>query len=729
MKRKNTFIIVIVLFICLLIMNSGKQQDLVKHVNPLVGTESSFKLSNGNTYPAIALPWGMNFWTPQTGKNGDGWAYTYDAKTIRGIKLTHQPSPWINDYGCFSLMPVTGKLVVNEKERASEFSHENETVKPYYYSVELEKYNVFAELTPTDRCAKFRFTFDETDDAYILLDAYQNGSYVKIIPEENKIIGYSTNNHGGVPDNFACYYVAVFDKEFSAYGTWINDSISLNNSEEKGEHVGGIVKFSCNKAEKINVKVGASFISFEQAERNLKNEIAEKSFDKIKNEGKKSWNKELNKIQVEGGSEGQLTTFYTALYRTMLFPRKFYEFNEDNEIVHYSPYDGGIHPGYMFTDNGFWDTFRAVFPFFTLLYPEMDGQIMQGLVNAYNEGGWLPEWASPGYRNCMIGAHAASLIADAYVKGIRNFDAEKAWEAMVNDASNVAPMPAIGRLGVEYYNELGYVPVDVGINEAAARSLEYAYDDFCMKQMAEALNKPKEIIEKYEKRAYNYKNLFDPSTRFMRGKNKDGSWQDPFVPVAWGGAFTEGNAWHYTWSVFQDPQGLIDLMGSKANFISKLDSVFSVPPDFDCSYYGFEIHEITEMVRANMGQYAHGNQPIQHMIYLYNYAGEPWKTQKWARYVMDNLYGPEPDGLCGDEDNGQTSAWYVFSAMGFYPVCPGSPEYVTGSPLFKKITLNLPGNKIFEIIANNNSDENIYLQSAKLNNKNYTKNFLLHEDI
>jgi predicted alpha-1,2-mannosidase len=413
----------------------------------------------------------------------------------------------------------------------------------------------------------------------------------------------------------------------------------------------------------------------------------------------------------------------------ILFPRSFYEINNKNEIVHYSPYNGEVLPGYMFTDNGFWDTFRALFPFTTLMYPDMNAKIMEGLVNTYKESGWLPEWASPGHRDCMIGSNSASLIADSYLKGIRGYDIETLYNAIIKNTDSVGPVSSVGRYGASYYNDLGYVPYNVGINENAARTLEYAYADFCISKLAAALNRPKEEIDLFENRAMNYKNVFDPGRKLMRGRNLDGTFQSPFSPYKWGDAFTEGNSWHYTWSVFQDVDGLINLMGGKDYFNAKLDSVFEVPPVFDYSYYGQVIHEIREMQIMNMGNYAHGNQPIQHMIYLYNYSGQPWKTQYRVREVLDKLYNYTPDGYCGDEDNGQTSAWYVFSALGFYPVTPGTDEYVFGSPLFSKAILTFENGKKLVISAPGNSSEDIYVQNIKQNGRRIDNNFIRHGDL
>jgi predicted alpha-1,2-mannosidase len=352
------------------------------------------------------------------------------------------------------------------------------------------------------------------------------------------------------------------------------------------------------------------------------------------------------------------------------------------------------------------------------------------LVNAYKESGFLPEWASPGHRGCMVGNNSASIVADAYLKGLRGYDIETLYNAVLHGTENVHPkISSTGRRGYDYYNRLGYVPYNVKINESAARTLEYAYDDWCIYRLAKALNRPKEEIDRFAKRALNYKNLFDSETKLMRGRNEDGKFQSPFNPLKWGDAFTEGNSWHYTWSVFHDPQGLIDLMGGKKVFNRMMDSVFNVPPLYDDSYYGGVIHEIREMQIMNMGNYAHGNQPIQHMIYLYDYSGEPWKAQYWTREVMDKLYSAAPDGYCGDEDNGQTSAWYVFSAIGFYPVCPGSNEYALGSPLFKKVILSLENGKQVTITADNNNANNRYIDYMHLDGRSYTKNYLTHADL
>lgn len=705
---------------------SARDVNYTDYVNPLMGTQSTFELSTGNTYPAIARPWGMNFWTPQTGKMGDGWQYTYTANKIRGFKQTHQPSPWINDYGQFSIMPVVGRPEFDENKRASWFAHKGETAKPYYYKVYLAEHDVVTELTPTERAAMFRFTFPENEHSYVVVDAFDKASSVKIDVANRRITGYSTRNSGGVPDNFRNYFVIEFDKAFTYKAVVDNKTLIAESTETTSAHAGAIIGFATKKGETVHARVASSFISEEQALQNLK-ELGDDTFDTLVEKGKDAWNDVLGRVEVEGGDLDQYRTFYSCLYRSLLFPRKLYEVDASGAIVHYSPFNGKVLPGYMYTDTGFWDTFRCLFPLLNLIYPSVNKEIQEGLINTYKESGFFPEWASPGHRGCMVGNNSASVLVDAYMKGVRVDDVATLYEGLLHATENVHPeISSTGRLGYEYYNCLGYVPYDVKINENAARTLEYAYNDWCIYKLAKELKRPKKEINMFAHRAMNYKNLFDKETLLMRGKNKDGKFMAPFSPLKWGDAFTEGNSWHYTWSVFHDPQGLINLMGGDDVFVSMLDSVFSVPPVFDDSYYGQVIHEIREMTVMNMGNYAHGNQPIQHMIYLYNYAKQPWKAQYWLRQVMDRLYTPTPDGYCGDEDNGQTSAWYVFSALGFYPVCPGTDQYVLGAPLFKKATVHFENGKTIEIKAPQNSCTNLYIKDMKVNGAEYSKNYVTH---
>lgn len=729
---RKALILYTFIFIC---KTTIANEDYVKYVNPLIGTDTSFELSNGNTYPAIARPWGMNFWTPQTGKMGDGWVYTYKSDQIIGFKQTHQPSPWINDYAAFSLMPSIGKLSVLEDERKLKFDHENEKAEPHFYSVILHEINTKVEFTVTERSSFFKFNFPKNENSNVIIDAFFKNSEIKIFPNENKIIGIARNNSGGVPENFANYFVIKFNRPFKKSGVWDGKGNIMSKKELVGEHVGAYVTFDTTNDVVVEAKVSSSFISHEQAWVNLNRELPDdKKFDEILSEGRRSWNNELSKIKVETDNTtkglSDKIKFYSCFYRTILFPRQFHEYNKQGKQIHYSPYNGKILDGPLYTDNGFWDTFRAVFPFYTILYPEKLSEIIQGImVNPYKESGWLPEWSSPGHRDCMIGSNSASIIAEAFLKGIKNFDIDIAYEGIINSSENEGPLSSVGRKGAFEYNNLGYIPFDSSINENVARTLEYAYNDFSIWKLAVELGRPKNEINLFKNRANNYKNVFDSSTNFMRGKLKNGDFQSPFIADAWGGAFTEGSSWHYTWSVLHDPQGLINLMGGRKDFVKKLDKVFTSEPTSDFTYYGFKIHEILEMELLNMGQYAHGNQPIQHAIYFYNYAQQPWKTQQKIRYVLDNLYGAEADGYCGDEDNGQTSAWFLFSSLGFYPVAPVTMEYVIGSPLFNYVEISLPNGKKFIIDSAENSNENIYIHNVKLNKKYYTKNWLHHNDI
>lgn len=714
------------------------QQRPSERVSTLVGTQSDYSLSTGNTYPAIALPWGMNFWTPQTGTMGDGWAYTYGAHTLCGFKQTHQPSPWINDYGQFSLMPVRGHDKLGEASRRSWFSHQSEVAKPYYYSVYLADHDVVAEIAPTERAAVMRFTFPASDESGIVIDAFDRGSRVEIVDRQT-VAGYTTRNSGGVPANFRNWFVIRFDKPFAAVELTADPAKYAPGSERlypeggksaEGEHAVAKVHFTTHRGERITARVASSFISPEQALRNLETELGPDDFETIKERAQQRWDEVLGRIEVSGGTDDQVRTFYSCLYRATLFPRKFYELDAAGNPVHYSPYNGEVLPGYLYTDTGFWDTFRALFPLLNLVYPSENAKMQAGLANAYRESGFLPEWASPGHRGCMVGNNSVSVVADAILKGVTpQEDIPTLYEAMLAGREKVHPeVSSTGRLGHEHYNTLGYVPCDAGINENVARTLEYAYDDWCIAQVARALGKSDDA-ERLEKASGNWRNVFDPETRLMRGRRADGSFQTPFSPYKWGDAYTEGNAWHYTWSVFHDVEGLADAMGGRAGFAQMLDSVFVVPPIYDDSYYGVRIHEITEMQVANMGNYAHGNQPAQHMIYLYDYAGQPAKTQWWVREVMDRLYSARPDGYCGDEDNGQTSAWYVFSALGFYPVCPASDEYAIGSPLFRRAVIHLENGHDVVLEAPANSPANRYIGAIGYNGRKFDRNFLRFSDL
>lgn len=713
---------------CICTASAWANTEPVDMVNPLTGTLSKFELSTGNNYPVIALPWGMNFWTPQTGKNGDGWQYTYTADKIRGFKQTHQPSPWMNDYGMFSLMPITGEVTFDEEKRASWFSHKAEIAKPYYYRVYLADYDITTEIAPTERAAMFRFTFPQEEMSYVVLDAYDRGSYVQIQPEKNRIVGYTTRNSGGVTKDFKNWFIIDFGSRSFDY-TSVTDSkeIFTDRKELKDNHTGAIVGFRTGHRDVVTARVASSFISLEQAERNL-NELGKKSFDEIASDGRKTWNDVLGRIQVEGGSEEQMRTFYSCLWRSLHFPRRFYEIDDKGNPIHYSPYNGQILPGYLFADTGVWDTFRCLFPFLNLVYPSMNEEMQAGLVNAYLESGYLPEWSSPGHRDCMIGQNSASVVADAYIKGIRVPNQDKLWDAVTYGAHHHLDRSASGRVGHDYYDRLGYVPCNVGIGQNVARTLEYAYNDWSIYTLGKAMGKSEAELAPYKKAALNYANVYNPARKLMCGREEQGAFNADFVPENWSGEFCEGNSWHWSFCVFHDPAGLSKLMGGRDEMTEMMDSVFVLP-----SYLGLRsrgmIHEMREMQVMDMGQYAHGNQPIQHMVYLYNWTGQPWKAQYWTREIMDKLYNPNADAYCGDEDNGQTSAWYVFSAMGFYPVCPGTKQYAMGSPLFQKILVKLENGKTIQIEAPDNNKQTRYVKDVKVNGKSVSRTWLEHDEL
>ncbi len=722
-------LILLLTIIFLLTGANAQMKDLVQYVNTLQGTDSHFGLSYGNTYPTTGMPYAMHTWSAQTGKNGEGWKYQYFESKIRGFGQAHQCSPWISDYAVYSFMPVSGKLVVNQDERATGFSHDNEMAKPHYYKVMLDN-GITTEMAPTTRCVHFRFSFPKDNDAYLVLDGYTDMSEVKIDPKKQQITGW-VNNQRFVnnSETFRNYFVLQFDQPFEAYGVWENqrDELFPNQLSGEGKGYGAYIRF--NKGSKVQVKAASSYISYEQAWITLNRELGkDKNLETTKARGAKTWNELLNRILVEGGTEEQMKTFYSCLFRANLFSRKFYERDENDNPYYYSPYDGKVYPGYMYTDNGFWDTFRSQFPLTNILHPTMQGRYMNALLDAQDQCGWLPSWSAPGETGGMIGNHAISLLTDAWVKGIRTFDPERALRAYANEAMNKGPWGgANGRQGWKEYFELGYVPYPESMG-STAQTLEYAYDDFCGYELARQTGN-KFYEEVFSRQMHNYRYVFDPSAGFMRGRGKDGVWQEPFDPYVWGGPYCEGNAWHYTWSVFHDVQGLINLYGSKEKIIAKMDSVFTITNEIKPGTYGSVIHEMKEMELAGMGQYAHGNQPIQHMIYLYSYAGQPWKTQYWARQIMDRLYNSTEKGYPGDEDQGGMSSWYILNALGLYSVCPGTDEYVLGSPLFPKATITMEDGKKFVIEADKNSRENIYIQSATLNGNSLNKNYITYKDI
>ncbi len=669
-----------------------------------------------------------------------GWPYQYFRETIQGFLATHQPSAWMANYGPFSLMPITGVLEVAPGVRASHFQHANEQAHPYRYSVVLDAYKVKVEMAPSAHGGAFRFTYPKTEDAYVILDDFHGGGQVQIHPESNTITGKNSSDVRNVA-GFAQYFVMKFDHKFTRSGTWEipenaqgrplqgqQTTIAADANTRAGNHVGAYVGFATREGDAVTVRIGVSLISVEQAERNLRAEMPEEGFDAVVARAKSAWEKELAKVELQGGTAAARKTFYTAMYHAVQFPHMLQETDGDGKMVHWSPYDGKVHAGEMFADNGFWDTFRAQFPLLTIIEPKKDAEIIRAMLNAYDEGGFIPKWPNPGETNVMIGTHGDSVVADAYLKGIRDYDVAKAYAALHKDGTEKGTPPFQARSGIEDYIKLGYVPYDHGVHESVACTLEYAYDDFAVAQMARALGKDDDY-KMFMSRAGNYRNLYDASTGFMRGKKSDGSWIEPFDPLAWGGVYTEGNAWQWLWSVQQDVPGLMALMGGRDAFIKKLDTLFSTTADFKVGGYGNVIHEMTEAKMAGTGQYAHINEPVHHVVYLYDYAGEPWKTQQWVHKVEDELYKPGPAGWLGDEDTGQMSSWYIFSSLGFYPVLPGQPIYALGSPQFDRAVIHLENGKSFTVEATRKSAGDIYVQSVTLNGKPLNRPWIQHSEI
>ena len=686
--------------------------DPVEYVSTLQGTNSHFGLSHGNTFPATAMPFAQHMWTPQTGKNGDGFKYLYMADEIRGFGQSHQCSPWVSDYAVYTFFPEVGTLETDPEKRGAKFSHQNETAQPHYYSVRFDN-GIQTELAPTDRGVHFRFSYPKTGDAWLIIDGYTAESQMEIDAQKRQIRGWVNNqrfvNHA---ENFRNYFIIQFDQPFLDSGNW-----------EKGV----FLKFKAGA--KVQVKAASSYISYEQAAITLKRELgADKTLEQTKKRGHDTWQQLLSRIKVEGGTEEQLRTFYSCLFRANLFSRKFYEIKEDGTPYYYSPYDGKIYDGYMFTDNGFWDTFRSQFPLTNILHPTLQGRYMNALLAAQKQCGWLPSWSFPGETGGMCGNHSISLLADAWAKGIHDFNPDSALVAYAHEAMNKGPYGgANGRGGWKEYFQLGYVPFPLS-HGSVTQTLEYCYDDWCAWQLARSCGN-QFYEEIFARQMFNYKNLWDSDICFFRGRDADGSWTEPFSAVKWGGPYTEGCAWHYIWSVFHDVNGLINLFGSKERFCQKIDSVFSVPSTVDPGWYGGKIHEMVEMEQAGMGQYAHGNQPIQHMPYLYCYAGQPWKTQYWVRQIMERLYNSTPDGFPGDEDQGGMSSWYVLSALGIYAVTPGTNQYVIGSPIFRKATITMENGKQFIIEAENNSPQNCYILDGKLNGQPLTRNYITYDEM
>ena len=678
---------------------------LLPYVNPLQGTDSSGSLSRGSTEPLVTMPFGMAHWTLQT-DDFWGWQFRPKSPKLQGIRLTHQPSPWMGDYGAFLVTPQIGPLVLGIDARSTPWRVEEAQIHPNRMRVALAASGVEFEMAPTERGGVFRFRFPDGADARLILQGIKGEAHFEA-RKDGLIVGWTNGNSGGVPANFRSWFVARLDR-FATAVPFSAEALGSGGEGRKGEAFG--VCLELGRAREVTMRIGTSFISAEQAILSLDREVGRAGVDEIAVRAGRVWEKSLGQIEVEDADEKGVRTFYSCLYRTKLFPRIWHETDARGRQVHFSPYDGQVHEGPLYADTGFWDTFRTQHPLMTLLEPARQAEMIRGFVGAYHQSGWMPQWPSPGHRVSMPGTHLDATIADAVSKGIRDFDLEAALAGMLQHAEHPnrgGPVGA-GRNDLEHYLRLGY---SVG-GGAVAQTLDYAYDDWAIAQVAAALGQG-EVETRMLARAGNWRNLYDPKVGFMRPKNEDGTWGlVPFDPLYWGGPYVEGGPWQSSWAVQHDPAGLMAAMGGEERFAAKLDTMLATPPDFHVGGYGQVIHEMTEMKIQPFGQYDHGNQPGHHVLYLYLAAGRPARCQREMRRVMDELYSP--DGFAGDEDNGEMAAWYVLSALGIYPHCPGRPEWALGSPRFRRVKIHLPNGRTLTVDAPDNGPDRVYVDEVSL---------------
>jgi predicted alpha-1,2-mannosidase len=685
----------------------------VELVNLLQGTDSTPVFSRGNTLPIAALPFGMGHWTLQSSANSP-WMFQPGERRIQGLRLTHQLSPWLSDYGQTTFLPFRGEIDPEAGARASSYRPEDARLSPNSLQLYLLRYRAKVELVPTERCAVIAAQFDDSGETGFLFDIPGESGVLQPDAGSNTISFQSTTNSGGVPENFATYYVLRFAEKWESFDV----------KKVRGHRV-GVVRFG-GSSQSVEARIGMSFISFEQASHNLDIEVGHRPIEELRSAGAATWNQHLSRVEVEGGSEEQHRIFYSCLYRTLLFPRIWHEPDAQGQPQHFSPYTGKLTPGVMYADHGYWDVYRAWYPLMTVLFPERLGEILQAWVNAYKEGGWLPQFPCPGYRACMSGSLIDAVFGDAVVKGIGGFDLASAYEGLKKHATMPGdPDKGYGRQGIEYYLKLNYVPAN-RIDQAAVETSDAAYGDFCIAQVAKALGKHEDYAS-FMKRSENWRNLFDAKTGFLRGKNEDGSWVEPFDPFTWGSPYEEGAAWQHRWDVPHNLPALIEAMGGKQKAVAALDEMLALPAKFNVGVYGREIHEMSEMAAVKFGQYAHSNQPVHHVLYVFAAAGRPDRTQYWARKVMQELY--TVDTFPGDEDTGSMAAWFVFSALGFYPLCPGKPEYTLGSPLFERATLHLPGGKTLTIEAEGNSASTPFVRNVRLNGEALSQPSIEHSAV
>lgn len=692
--------------------STSSGQKLIDRVNPMQGTNSTFEFSRGNTLPIVALPFGTAHWTLQSSEQ-PGWFFNPNANRLQGIRLTHQLSPWLGDYGYATFLPFSGEPSPDAGGRGSSYRPRELSIRPAYLKMRLMRYRCVVELAPTERCCAMRFTFEDSGPAGLFIDLPGDDAEAKYDPSAGIVTALTHDNRGGVQPTFATYFVARFDAPISGFEI----------KQLKGRQV-AVVRFAAESGKPVVVRIAASFISTDQASANLDRETGQKSFDAVLEAAQETWERALGRVRITGKTDRHQRTFYSCLYRTLLFPRMWHESDASGNPIHMSPYTGRVEPGVLYADHGFWDDYHAWYPMMLLLYPERLSEILQGWVNAYREGGWIPQFPCPGYRGAMTGSPSDIIFGDAAAKGLGGFDLATAYEGLKKQATEVVQGYGFGRASLEPYLKLGYVPADAG-RAGVAETLDYSLGDFCISQVARALGKHAEASQ-FLARSASWKKIFDPGSQFFRGRLAGGEWVEPFHPFEWGGPYVEGGPWQYRFNVPHDPEGLMEALGGKSAFVTELEQMFTQSPRFEAGSYGAEIHEMSEMAAIDFGQYAHNNQPVHNVLYLFTLAGRRDRTQYYAHRVLEELYSP--DDFCGDEDTGSMSAWYILSALGIFSACPGDSKWVLGAPFFDSAVIQHPTGPSLRIDAEG-APGGQFLNKITLNGKPTNGMTIEHADL
>lgn len=702
------------------------RDNLANLVNTRMGTKTYLEFSNGGHLPIVSYPLGMARWTAQTESNGSKQIYSYDSDQINGFRCTHQSSLELGDYGAFAIFPSTDDLILEEKRRGSTFLHTEEFCTPYSYSVLLKDSDIRVEMVPTKRGGAFKLVYPDNENSMLLIDGLDGGATLRIQPDKKRVTGKVLNSSGGTPKNFACYFVIEFSKPFYSFFTWTTDSLKAQKRDVTGERAGAVIKFSTYRNETIYLKIATSFISLEQAEINFNRELENFNFDQLKLKANQEWNSKLGKVKIESKRQNEVNIFYTSLYRVLTAPLAMHEYDLTGKTIHYSPFDGRVHPGFMYANLSTWHTYKTTAPLLNLLYPESASEIYQGMLNSYREGGWLPTIPAPGYRKNGFNSHAGIIFADAIAKEITGFDYNLAYQASKKDAIVLPPKYAPGRKNLQAYNDLGFIPYTE--DNSVSNTLEYAYNDFCIMLMGNALGKFDET-SLYLQKSRNYKYLYDTNAHTFRPKSRDRLWQKPYDPLVWGNGYFRANGWLYRWYLPHEPQFLFQ-SGTKEYSISEsLDSLFTIPPEFKVGSYHKVIHEMTELVLNGMGQYAHQHSASHHIPYLYIFDGKPWMTHQRVAEIRNKLYKNTSDGYCGQDISGQLSAWYIFSSLGIYPFTPGTDRYVIGTPAFEKTTMELENGKTITIKPTGVNAESFYVHKAEWNSSRLLTPTITHSDL